>query len=64
MIQAIATQALLALGGHPASIHLGVAGAGSGRLRAHAWVVAGGEIVSGGSNRLGYTPLAALPERR
>jgi hypothetical protein len=55
--QAMAAKAMLARRGQGSALHLGAAMAG-GRLSAHAWLVAGGEIVVGEAGMPDMTPLA------
>ena len=56
--QAMACKAMLARRGQGSALHIGAARGGRDGLMAHAWLVAGGEIVIGedGSNEM--TPLA------
>lgn len=56
--QAMAAKAMLARRGQGSALHLGAAKAGSGGLTAHAWLVAGGEIVVGEAGIAGMAPLA------
>ncbi len=58
LVQALATQAMLARRGHPARIRIGVAKDEGGQLKAHAWVECEGKIVIGGR---GASQYAALP---
>jgi len=64
--QALAAEALLAQGGHPAEFRIGVVKSERGRLEAHAWVVSGDRIVVGGLQEglSRYTPLPPLPGPR
>ncbi len=55
--QAMAAKAMLARRGQGSALHLGAAKA-SDRLTAHAWLVAGGEIVVGEAGIEGVAPLA------
>ena len=55
--QAMAAKAMLARRGQGSALHLGAAKAGSG-LTAHAWLVAGGEIVVGEVGIDDMAPLA------
>lgn len=58
--QAMAAQYLLLHYGHPAELRLGAAKDDDGRVRAHAWVVSGNQIVIGDLPDLAsYAPLAA-----
>lgn len=59
LVQAVSTQALLALAGSPGRIVLGVARTRRG-LAAHAWVEHGGKIVIGEGAPPDYTVLGAL----
>lgn len=61
--QALAAEALLARGGHPAELRIGVIKTGHGSLKAHAWVESGGRIVVGQLHEglSQYTPLPPLP---
>ena len=55
--QAMAAKAMLARRGQGSTLHLGAARAGSG-LTAHAWLVAGGEVVVGEAGIDDVAPLA------
>ena len=55
--QAMAAKAMLARRGHGSALHLGAKAEGDG-LAAHAWLVAGGEIVVGEAGIAGMAPLA------
>ena len=55
--QAMAAKAMLALRGQGSALHLGAARAGDG-LTAHAWLVAGGEVVVGEAGIAEVAPLA------
>ena len=55
--QAMAAKAMLARRGQGSALHLGAAGAGDG-LTAHAWLVAGGEVVVGEAGIAEVAPLA------
>ena len=55
--QAMAAKAMLARRGQGSALHLGAARAGSG-LTAHAWLVAGGEVVIGEAGIAEVAPLA------
>jgi hypothetical protein len=56
--QAMAAKAMLARRGQGSALHLGAAKAASGGLTAHAWLVAGGEIVIGEAGIADMAPLA------
>jgi hypothetical protein len=56
--QAMAAKAMLARRGHGSALHLGAGPAVGGSLTAHAWLVAGGEIVVGEAGVAEVTPLA------
>ena len=56
--QAMAAKAMLARRGQGSALHLGAARAGEGGLTAHAWLVAGGEIVVGEAGIAEMAPLA------
>lgn len=62
--QALAVEALLARGGHPAELLIGVRKTEAGGFEAHAWVESGGRIVVGQlPGGLGnYTRLPRLPD--
>jgi hypothetical protein len=60
LTQALATQVLLARRGYPALLHLGVTRGEQEQFQAHAWVVAEGKVVIGGSEFRSYAPLAIL----
>jgi hypothetical protein len=62
LVEALAVETLLAQGGHPARLRVGVAREEDGRLQAHAWVESGGRVVIGGSEKTleRYTSLLAL----
>lgn len=55
--QAMAAKAMLARRGQGSALHLGTKAEGGG-LAAHAWLVAGGEIVVGEAGIAGMAPLA------
>ena len=57
LVQALATQAMLARRGHTARVRIGVAKDEGGQLKAHAWVECGGKIVIGGVGMSQYTAL-------
>lgn len=56
--QAMAAKVMLARRGQGSALHLGAARAEGGDLAAHAWLVAGGEIVVGEAGVAGMAPLA------
>jgi hypothetical protein len=56
--QAIAAKAMLALRGSGSALHLGAAFDGDGRIVAHAWLTAGGEVVIGAGGVAGVSALA------
>lgn len=56
--QAMASKAMLARRGQGSALHIGAAMADGGGLMAHAWLVAGGEIVVGEDESRNVTPLA------
>jgi len=62
--QALAAEALLARGGYPAELHIGVMKTAAGKLDAHAWVEHQGRIVVGElPGGLGkYARLPRLPD--
>jgi hypothetical protein len=62
LVEALATQVMLATQDHPAQLHFGVKRDESGGVLAHAWVECGGRVVIGGAVRDAerYVPLAAL----
>lgn len=62
--QALAAESLLARGGHPGELHIGVMKTISGKLEAHAWVEYRGRIVVGDlpGGLGGYTRLPRLPD--
>src|SRR5919205_2137212 len=49
LVRSLAAQALLARGGHPALLHIGVVRGERGQFQAHAWVESEGKVVIGGS---------------
>jgi hypothetical protein len=55
--QAMAAKAMLARRGQGSALHLGAGKAEAGGLMAHAWLVAGGEIVVGEAEAKAVTPL-------
>jgi hypothetical protein len=61
--QALAAESLLANGGYPVELRIGVAKTDDGRLDAHAWVESGGRLVVGDLTQglASYTPLPPLP---
>jgi hypothetical protein len=60
LAQALTAQFLLQQAGHQACLHIGVADADEGRLKAHAWVESQGRILMGGFDLNSYTHLLAL----
>jgi hypothetical protein len=56
--QAMAAKAMLARRGHGSALHLGAGRAAAGGFMAHAWLVAGGEIVVGEAGTADMAPLA------
>jgi hypothetical protein len=58
--QAIAAKAMLARRGCGSTFYLGAAFDNNGRLIAHAWLVAGGQVVIGAAGIPGMSPLARL----
>lgn len=56
--QAMAAKAMLARRGQGSALHLGAGKADGGGLMAHAWLVAGSEIVVGEAGIAGMAPLA------
>lgn len=62
LVRALAAERLLARRGLASTLHLGVRRSSSGepRIAAHAWLESGGDVVVGGHERGGYTPLVAL----
>jgi len=62
--QALAAESLLARGGHPAELHIGVMKSTAGKFEAHAWVEYQGRIVVGDlpGGLSGYTRLPRLPD--
>jgi hypothetical protein len=60
--QALVGESLLARGGYPADLRIGVKKTGAGRLVGHAWVESEGRIVIGDLRELSaYTRLPSLP---
>ncbi len=60
LVQAMATEALLARRGHPSRLRIGVARGRRGQLEAHAWVEGEGRILIGGVGADQFTPLPAF----
>jgi hypothetical protein len=56
--QAMAAKAMLARRGFGSSFHLGADYDGQGKLVAHAWLEAGGEVIIGADGIPGMAPLA------
>lgn len=64
LVQALATQSMLARRGHTARVRIGVAKDEGGQLKAHAWVECEGKIVIGGVGVPQYTALPYLEVQR
>ena len=62
LARAVALRTLLGAGGFAARLRLGVAGDGSGGIRAHAWVECDGATFDCGEDSRGYAPFPALPD--
>lgn len=60
LAQALTTQFLLHQAGHQACLHIGVAEAAEGGLKAHAWVESQGRVLMGELDLNRYTHLLAL----
>jgi hypothetical protein len=60
LAQALTAQFLLQQAGHQACLHIGVADAEEGDIKAHAWVESQGRILMGGFDLNRYTHLLAL----
>ena len=60
LVQALATQVMLARRGHTADLRIGVAKDEAGRFKAHAWVECAGAVIIGGDGLSRYTPLPPL----
>lgn len=60
LTQALATQAILAVFGISATLRIGVAPGGKGRLEAHAWLEYGNRIVIGWESRGRFTPFPPI----
>jgi hypothetical protein len=60
LVQALATQVLLAGEGMPSILHIGVMKGEHSSIEAHAWVESEGRIVIGGSELIPYKKLASL----
>lgn len=60
LVQALATQIMLARRNHPAYLRIGVAKDEDGRLKAHAWVEFGDKVIIGKVGASQYTPLPLL----
>jgi len=65
LTQAFAVQFLLAVRGYASDVQIGVKRAASGEIEAHAWLMSGHCIATGGSPAeiAEYVPLAELPLR-
>ncbi len=60
LVQAMATEVLLARRGHPSRLPIGVARGRQGQLEAHAWGEGEGKILIGGGGAEQFTPLSAF----
>ena len=60
LVQALATQVLLAGAGKSSILHIGVMKGDHAPIEAHAWVEVEGRIIIGGSAAILYTKLASL----
>lgn len=60
LVQALATQAMLARRNYPAHLRIDVVKDEDGRLKAHAWVEFGGKVIIGKGGASQYTPLPLL----
>ena len=60
LAEATAVNRLLARRGVPSELWLGAAPAGAFGIEAHAWLVAGGRVVTGRAQKASVTPLYAL----
>jgi hypothetical protein len=58
--QALAAKSMLARRGWGSTFHLGATFDSNGKLIAHAWLVAGGQVVVGAAGMPGMSPLARL----
>ncbi len=59
LAQALAAQVLLKQRNLPATLQIGVARDGEGKLQAHAWLESGGRVLMGGTDTV-YIPLPVL----
>lgn len=64
LVQAVATQAMLARRGRSAQIRIGAAKDNDTQFKAHAWVECEGRIVIGGAGVSQYTPFPPLEIQR
>jgi hypothetical protein len=64
LVQALATQVLLARRGYPAVLYIGALKTDKGAIQAHAWVECEGEVVIGGDELERYTPITTLDRNR
>jgi hypothetical protein len=64
LLQAIATQVMLARTGHSAHIRIGAAKDEARRFKAHAWVECDGRVVIGGPSVSEFSPFPRLGARR
>jgi hypothetical protein len=62
LVQALAGKLLLRLIGQPSHIEIGVCKPPDGRLRAHAWLISGGEVVLGQEPNLSRYSRVLSPE--
>lgn len=60
LVQALATQVLLARAGMSSILHIGVTKGQHAPIEAHAWVESEGRIIIGGSETIPYKKLASL----
>lgn len=63
LVQALATQALLARRGLPARLLIGLTQGADGHFEGHAWVESDGRIVMGKGGHERYVPLTSLGDR-
>lgn len=64
LVQALAARVLLRRAGHPAELHIGVAGGPAERFGAHAWLESGGHILLGGEGPSRYTRIVSFGGER
>jgi hypothetical protein len=62
LVQALAARSMLRRRHVATLLHFGVA-LDEGRIRAHAWLEAGGGCVCGGKAAIGFTPIAAFEKK-